>query len=114
MNALYPHIRPDELSPAQFYREFKHGREDVVRSSFATSFDDAGNPVQRVKGERKTKLTHDQVRYLRQNLAEMDKHVRASLAKELGISKAFLYKVGTKRTMTSVSDEGAVWENPYA
>ena len=110
MNALYPDIKAEQLSPAQFYREFKHGREDVVRSSFSTAVDDAGNPIQRVKGERKTKLSHEQVRWLRLNLASLPLAHRAELAKELGISKAFLYKVGTKRTMTSVPDEGPVWE----
>ena len=110
MTALFPEIRVSDLSPAQFYREFKHGREDVVRSSFSTSVDDSGNPIQRVKGERKTKLTHDQVRYLRQNLTSLSLADRESLAKRFSISKAFLYKVGTLRTMKSVSDEGNIWD----
>lgn len=98
-NALYPHLTAGELSPGQFFKEFKHGRPDVVR--------DEGNMNSRTASTKKTKLTEPMVRYIRINYKEIGK---ATLAEMFSISSAFCYKVATNRAMSEISDEGEVYE----
>jgi len=98
-NALYPHLKAGELSPGQFYQEFKHGRPDVVR--------DEAKMNERTKSTKKMKLTEPMVRYIRVNYKEIGK---AKLAEMFGISSAFTYKVATNRAMSEVSDEGEIYE----
>ena len=100
-NALYPHLKPAELSPGQYMQEWNHKRPDVRT-------DETGMNT-RAASTKKTKLTESQVRYIRINYKEIGK---AKLAEMFGISSAFTYKVATNRAMTEVSDEGEVYAPP--
>lgn len=98
-NALYPHLKPAELSPGQYMQEWRHKRPDVRE-------DEAGMNT-RAASTKKTKLSEPQVRYIRVNYKEIGK---AKLAEMFSISSAFTYKVATNRAMTEVPDEGEVFE----
>jgi len=97
-NALYPHLKPQELSPGQFMQEWRHKRPDIRE-------DEAGMNT-RTASTKKMKLSEPQVRYIRINYKEIGK---AKLAEMFGISSAFCYKVATNRAMTEVRDEGDVF-----
>ena len=100
-NALYPHKTAVELTPSEFYREFKHGRPDVVRNEGENGMNT------KARTTKKMKLTPDMVRFIRQNYKVIGK---IKLAEMFGISTAFCYKVASKRAMEDVADEGPVWE----
>lgn len=128
-NALYPDIASGELTPFQFYREYKHGRPDVRDVGYYYPKTDAkpaekpaAKPAEKtdvktdtkpdvkteVKKPRKTKLTEPMVRYIRTHYAAKGK---TALAQMFGISTGFCYKVAKNKAMISVSDEGSLY-NP--